>query len=114
MAAPVYSYRYVAAFPRHFDEARPYWPLELLEQILALPDAVDATFPDYTVAWRPGVEAGVALRESRRRTIELVTSSPSQARADAARAAFLALLRGLKGPTDRIVVTRESLTLDVL
>lgn len=115
MAAPVYTYRHVANFPRHFDEARPYWHLDLLEQVHSLPDFVDAMFPDLTVAWQPAALAGVELRESRRRRIELITSSPSQARADAARDAFIALLRGLKdAPTDRIVVTREAIELTIV
>lgn len=100
---------YAIHFPRRWDEGRPSWRLEVLDEVLALPDVVDATFPDLTAAWRPAAIEGIELRESRRCSIEVVTVSKTPAAASAARAAILAYVRSIKRQSDdQVVVTSHA------
>lgn len=109
------SYHYRVAFPRVFDAPRPTWPITIYQRVRALPDVVEALFPDLTATWHDGTrdDVGGALtrRESRRRFIEVTTSSATPKAAEAARIAVLALLEQVRreleldGP---LLVTRHA------
>lgn len=109
---PTYAYRYDVAFPRRWDEARAAGRIETIEALLAIPDVVDALFPDLTASWRSEEYPERPNRESRRRTIVVLTSSASKADADRAGAAIRELVASRKRDTsDRIAVTRTPIEL---
>lgn len=86
------AYRYTLIFPRVSDVPRPAWPPAVITRTLALPDVVDAYFPDLTASWAPaGPRRDDAVNvESRRRLVEILTASATPEAAAGAEAAIRA------------------------
>jgi hypothetical protein len=111
--AAAFAHRYVIVFPESWDAPRPSWPIEIRDGFLAISGVVDAVFPDATSAWSRGA---LPMSEARRRTIEVLTSLPTQKQADSTFAALVAAARALgrRLGAERVTVARWPVELSVV